>query len=122
MSEWPYPPILAEFLLAPIAVIACYRASLGKRVWAWLMVYCLPAAASLAMLFGSMATLAYTHHSVTILRLLTPGFVFTYFHDNWLTPGLLECLTVFLPLPVTMLAALLAIERRKRPLDGEAGA
>jgi hypothetical protein len=122
MNDWPYPPILAEFLLAPIAVIACYRASMGKRALAWLTGYCLLAATSLALQFGSMADLAYRHDRIYILDLSPPDYRVFYSQDNWLTPGLLGCLVFFLPLFVTILSALLTLERKKRPPAGEAGA
>ena len=122
MNDWPYPPILVGFVLAPIAVIACYRASMGRRAWGWLMVYYLLAAASLAIQLGSMADLAYRHDRIYILDLSPPDYRVFYSQDNWLTPGLLGCLVFFLPLFIAILAALLTIERKKRPPPVEARA
>jgi hypothetical protein len=114
MIQWPYPLILAGFVLVPIAVIACCRASMGRSARGWLLGYWLTAATICVLLIGSFATLHPYH------RYFIPGDY--YFFDNWLNGGLAMCAIWLFPLPVTILAALLTIGAKNPPPASEAGA
>jgi len=112
MSNWPYPVILAGFVLVPVAIIACYRASMGRRAWVWIVGYWLIGATVCMLLAGSIAI---SHGYIWV-----PG---RHFHfDDKLAGSVFMCAVFVTPLPATMLAALLAIERKKRPPAMEAGA
>jgi hypothetical protein len=113
MIVWPYPLILSAFALVPIAIITTYRASAGKRAWVWLLAYWL-AGTTVCLLLA--ASIAFSENC----RIWGPGNYF-YF-DNRLTGSVVMCGAFMFPLPVTILAALLTLGGRKRPLDGEAGA
>jgi len=117
MTEWPHVPILVAPALLPLVVIACHRAAKGTRAKVWLLSYWLSAGTTCAILLGAFGVLRYEGFG-TRVSFLVDDFHFV----NWLASGLIECLSAFMPLPVTMLAALLTIERRKRPLTLEAGA
>lgn len=104
----PSPAILACFMLVPVAVIACYRASMGKRAWVWLIAYWVLAATVGGIMVSSHAVYWFRAYEGPVWR--------------WLRPGLFFCFCFLSPLPVTVLAALVTIERRKRPPALEAGA
>jgi len=113
MIYLPYLLILSGFALAPIAIIAAYRASVAKRSWVWLLTYWL--AGTTVCLFLA-ASIAFSES----YRIWGPGNYF-YF-DNRLTGSVAMCGAFMAPLPITILAALLTIKRRKSPPDGKAGA
>jgi hypothetical protein len=105
--------IVACVMLSPMAIIACSRMSMGRSAWRLLAGYWLAVGAIYS------PPLAYVvYESSRYLSVMSLYYFVLYDLGIYLLLGLL----LFLPLPVTMLAALLAIERRKRPPDGEAGA
>ncbi len=113
MTQPPVLPMLAGFLLVPIAVIACYRASFRKRAIGWLLGYWVPATTICVLLLSSFYILTYTRR---------PFAGECHSFSEWLTGGLLVCAICLPPLPLTLLAALLTLERKKRPPAVEAGA
>jgi hypothetical protein len=113
MIDWPYPLILSAFALVPIAIIATYRASVGKRAWVWLLAYWLTVTTVCLLLAASIAFSG-------SYRIWGPGNYF-YF-DNRLTGSVVMCGAFMAPLPITILAAMLTIGAKNRPTAGEAGA
>lgn len=118
MSYPPVLPILVEFLLVPIVVIACYRVSMGKRAMGWLLGYWLPAGTIWVLLLSSFGVLGEDNYSYWSLYFHLGGFR----PLKWLAEGLLMCVICLTPLPITMLAAFWTFGRKKRPPAMEAGA
>ncbi len=125
MTSPPFPPILASFLLVPIVVIACHRSSMGKRAWRWWLGYWLLAATTCAVLLGSMAIDGCNSGLIYVpccFSEYSSGIYCEYDSvQSWLL-ALRQCLIFFLPLPLTLLAALLTLERKKGALALEAAA
>jgi hypothetical protein len=107
------------FLLSPIAALACYRASMGNRSRGLLLSYWFCAGVPVAVVLTAAAVLNSAGSPVWLtlrygsVRSMAPA-------DLAELVG--QCLPFFLPLPVTILAALLTIERKKLPLDAQTGA
>jgi hypothetical protein len=112
MIDWPYPLILSAFALVPIAIIATYRASVAKRSWVWLLTYWLAGTTFCLLLAASIAFSEYV--------IWWPCRCFCI-EDDRLTGGVAMCGAFMAPLPITILAALLTIKRRKSPPDAQAG-
>jgi hypothetical protein len=109
-------------MLSPMAIVACSRMSKGRSAWQLLSAYWLA-----AVMFGSLPLVNEFYliakyagiNQASIVRMIEGLF---YFVLKDLGMYVLLCLLLFLPLPVTILAALLTIERKKFPPDAPAGA
>jgi energy-coupling factor transporter transmembrane protein EcfT len=112
--------VWASLMLSPVSIVACSRSSKkGGNAWRLLVVYWLAEGAPL----GHAAYLALSD-SLTFVETLSGGVrrhSYSYFDLDRLAISLLLGLLVFLPLFITLLAALLTIERKKLPPASEAG-
>lgn len=118
ITRSPALPMLAGFALVPLAIIACYRASMGKHAMWWLLGYWLLAGTLCLLLVSSCWALWYEAYRYLLQRNYSlEGFS----RLGWVTEGLLMSVISVPHLPLTLLAALLALERKNRPPAMEAG-
>ena len=125
LARAPYVAGSVCFALVPLAIIACYRASMNKRAWIWLTAYWVLAATVWAtMICANVAheyRLAFMRYKYA--SSISPSGAFHFHSWSWLVPSLEFLLVVLLPLPVTVLAALLTIgAKKKSPAAAEAAA
>jgi len=113
--------VLVSLMLSPVAIVACSRSSKGRNAWRLLVVYWLAEGAPLG--HAAYLALIYSYYFVESLSSIGGGVIlsYSYFDFEGLAISLLLGLLLFLPLPVTILAALLTIERKKLPPAAQAG-
>jgi hypothetical protein len=110
MTDWPTPPVLAGVLLAPLVVIACYCASAGRRFRWWLWSYWGMGASCLTVLLTAIFVLHDAGRSFEMLCLFPNEHYFIgMVWEPELGAVLYEFFLFWLPLPMTVLAALLTI-------------
>ncbi len=94
----PSVPILACFMLVPIAIIACYRASMARRAWGWLLGYLLPATVICTLMLASSVLLARDKFIRNAVGAFVPWSVWSELAMQLFCRGLL-ILVIFMPPP-----------------------
>jgi hypothetical protein len=116
LDRSPGLSMVAALILVPVAIVACYRKSVGKRAWVWLLSYWLMTGTALGLLVSARFIL--THDFMTgMQRYSGPwnwGPWWRVWWGSWVRPSLVMCVQFFAPLPITILAALLTIGAGKR--------
>ena len=110
--------LLGPFLW-PLAVIGSYRASMGKRSRPWLLSYWLAGGLMWLAVWGSTELVDF-YDSIAALGSMWSTRPWLSLYQDVIDP-FIKCMVALLPLPVTILAALLTLERKKRPPAVEVG-